>query len=242
MIRPEREMTSYDLCNNQVAQIYKQHTKTKNILNVPIMNVILDRIHDVKFQNRVKTPNLDQLRPRVELPSDINIGPGYYDITRFHEYYDHHNSKKHQFCLSKSKRSSSGSLVPESDEQLSLRLSFEASRPNTATTTSDGNLLINPRKHNNGFGKASRWNTSIYKKESYVSTASIGLGPDYDKTHRRLPFGSFSKADHKKGPKLEYQPNPLIIDAGPKASLQASVQLSHRRYASVFKYVIIYNS
>ena len=63
----------------------------------------------------------------------------------------------------------------------------------------------------------------------------MGLGPDFDRKFRRLPYGTFSKAPLDSPVRLSHDSYPLDLDQGIKGSMAAMAERRGRKYASVFR-------
>ena len=83
MIRPLRGPNDFDLQLNQPALIYKRNSVER--LDAPTLNAIVDRVHDFRLREKVRSPSLDLQQPHrsLEIPSYIpGCGPGYYGSLR----------------------------------------------------------------------------------------------------------------------------------------------------------------
>ena len=106
MIREERDLNAYDLLHNQTAFVYKTKGTAKAIdpLNIPLLNILMDRIHDVRIQDKVSSPNMDRMVRGSDRRDEEMIGPGRYDVSRSHSYLDKTDRGAIDFGLSKSSR------------------------------------------------------------------------------------------------------------------------------------------
>lgn len=138
MIRPLREPNDFDLQLNQTAQVFKRNSAER--LNLPTLNAIVDRVHDVNLRDRVRSPSLELQQPHrsLEIPSYIrDFGPGFYgmgrllkgishvivDTARYHRYVDSRDRDNFQFFRSKSRRST---FLPDTSDIQSDTPSYDS--------------------------------------------------------------------------------------------------------------------
>ena len=251
MIRGERDLNTYDLLHNQAAFVFKTKgaAKAKDPLNIHLLNLLMDRIHDVKISHRVSSPDMERMvrgSDHRDVSSEEKIGPGRYDVNRSHSYLDKTDRGAIDFGLSKSCRSSliRTSSYNENSSVYSHLEGTSPARPHTGMPSSSSSLVkagstsrsstssSGPRR--SGFG--SGVSRSQIQRSFSSDAAGMGLDPEWDK--RPLPYGAFSKSVlvKKKETNASSFTERSDVDCGKKTSLATSVRLSHRAYSAAFRY------
>jgi hypothetical protein len=231
---------------------------TQPRINTPIMNKVLDNIHDYQFEtistrlttNEIKGGRISKLsKPVDQPPTTGKIGPGDYDAESSIAWLRQRPSnlkfstvpRSFEFCQSCSGQKPRPRLkkrfrTGNSEQNVTVSTNGHTTTPpnNPLHVNSISSSIVRDIK----FSTMDRWRHPMYKREKYIKTSGIKLSHDFDKIlDKKLMFSMADAAPRGDGLNINSTTSGVNVDAdcGGKMTIKTAVKLSPIRYSAAFK-------